>query len=91
LKRVEATTGCRVYIRGKGSIKDPDKVMNTNITYHVIYISKCIKDMVHFLIDLNTQLYFLYQLRLLLNFSILRKKNYVEDQAMSISMNLYTY
>lgn len=26
LKRVEASTGCRVYIRGKGSIKDPDKV-----------------------------------------------------------------
>ncbi|KAB1224677.1 hypothetical protein CJ030_MR2G024697 [Morella rubra] len=26
LKRVEATTGCRVYIRGKGSIKDPDKL-----------------------------------------------------------------
>jgi len=25
LKRVEATTGCRVYIRGKGSIKDFDK------------------------------------------------------------------
>ncbi|KAL8122524.1 KH domain-containing protein At3g08620-like isoform X2 [Apium graveolens] len=25
LKRVEGTTGCRVYIRGKGSIKDPDK------------------------------------------------------------------
>lgn len=25
LKRVEATTGCRVYIRGKGSIKDPEK------------------------------------------------------------------
>ncbi|KAK6943299.1 K Homology domain, type 1 [Dillenia turbinata] len=25
LKRVEATTGCRVYIRGKGSIKEPDK------------------------------------------------------------------
>ncbi|KAJ1388226.1 STAR protein, homodimerization region, partial [Sesbania bispinosa] len=25
LKRVEATTGCRVFIRGKGSIKDPDK------------------------------------------------------------------
>ncbi|XP_071716011.1 KH domain-containing protein At3g08620-like [Rutidosis leptorrhynchoides] len=25
LKRIEATTGCRVYIRGKGSIKDPDK------------------------------------------------------------------
>jgi protein quaking len=22
---VEATTGCRVYIRGKGSIKDPEK------------------------------------------------------------------
>lgn len=26
LKRVEASTGCRVYIRGKGSIKDPGKV-----------------------------------------------------------------
>ncbi|KDP45673.1 hypothetical protein JCGZ_17280 [Jatropha curcas] len=25
LKRVEASTGCRVYIRGKGSIKDPEK------------------------------------------------------------------
>ncbi|KAL5974868.1 hypothetical protein ACLOJK_031541 [Asimina triloba] len=25
LKRVEASTGCRVYIRGKGSIKDPAK------------------------------------------------------------------
>ncbi|XP_052174334.1 KH domain-containing protein At3g08620-like [Diospyros lotus] len=25
LKRVEVTTGCRVYIRGKGSIKDPDQ------------------------------------------------------------------
>ncbi|CAI9758828.1 unnamed protein product [Fraxinus pennsylvanica] len=25
LKRVEATTGCRVYIRGEGSMKDPDK------------------------------------------------------------------
>ncbi|KAH1160008.1 hypothetical protein GLYMA_11G200400v4 [Glycine max] len=25
LKRVEATTGCRVFIRGKGSIKDLDK------------------------------------------------------------------
>uniref|UniRef100_A0A6N2LIN4 Uncharacterized protein n=1 Tax=Salix viminalis TaxID=40686 RepID=A0A6N2LIN4_SALVM len=27
LKRVEASMGCRVYIRGKGSIKDPEKVM----------------------------------------------------------------
>jgi rRNA processing protein Krr1/Pno1 len=26
LKRVEASTGCRVFIRGKGSIKDPGKV-----------------------------------------------------------------
>ncbi|XP_074587081.1 KH domain-containing protein SPIN1-like isoform X2 [Curcuma longa] len=25
LKRIEASTGCRVYIRGKGSIKDPGK------------------------------------------------------------------
>ncbi|KAJ9535708.1 hypothetical protein OSB04_un001140 [Centaurea solstitialis] len=25
LKRVEATTGCRVFIRGQGSIKDPEK------------------------------------------------------------------
>ncbi len=28
LKRVEASTGCRVFIRGKGSIKDADKVTN---------------------------------------------------------------
>jgi protein quaking len=28
LKRVEASTGCRVFIRGKGSIKDPIKVNN---------------------------------------------------------------
>ncbi|KAF8397062.1 hypothetical protein HHK36_018700 [Tetracentron sinense] len=28
LKRVEASTGCRVYIRGKGSIKDPGKEEN---------------------------------------------------------------
>jgi hypothetical protein len=27
LKRVEASTGCRVFIRGKGSIKDPGKVI----------------------------------------------------------------
>ncbi|KAF8397086.1 hypothetical protein HHK36_015993 [Tetracentron sinense] len=27
LKRVEVSTGCRVYIRGKGSIKDPGKVI----------------------------------------------------------------
>jgi KH domain len=27
LKRVEASTGCRVFIRGKGSIKDPEKVI----------------------------------------------------------------
>lgn len=26
LKRVEASTGCRVFIRGKGSIKDTEKV-----------------------------------------------------------------
>ena len=26
LKRIEASTGCRVFIRGKGSIKDPGKV-----------------------------------------------------------------
>ena len=26
LKQVEASMGCRVYIRGKGSIKDPEKV-----------------------------------------------------------------
>ncbi|XAR60832.1 hypothetical protein NMG60_11034354 [Bertholletia excelsa] len=28
LKRVELSTGCRVFIRGKGSIKDPDKEEN---------------------------------------------------------------
>lgn len=31
LKRVEATTGCRVYIRGKGSIKDPDKLQEEKL------------------------------------------------------------
>ena len=34
LKRVEATTGCRVYIRGKGSIKDPDKVTRES---HILF------------------------------------------------------
>ena len=29
LKRIEATTGCRVFIRGKGSIKDPGKEPTT--------------------------------------------------------------
>jgi hypothetical protein len=28
LKRVEATTQCRVYIRGRGSVKDSFKVTN---------------------------------------------------------------
>ncbi|KAG8085947.1 hypothetical protein GUJ93_ZPchr0010g7307 [Zizania palustris] len=31
LKRIEATTGCRVFIRGKGSIKDPNKVNKTSL------------------------------------------------------------
>jgi hypothetical protein len=31
LKRIEASTGCRVFIRGKGSIKDPGKVNMTVI------------------------------------------------------------
>ncbi|KAH6760273.1 RNA-binding KH domain-containing protein [Perilla frutescens var. hirtella] len=31
LKRVEATTGCRVYIRGTGSIKDPDKLQEEKL------------------------------------------------------------
>ena len=46
LKRVEATTGCRVYIRGKGSIKDPDKVMKTTIIFQVLF-ANCLKSMVH--------------------------------------------
>jgi protein quaking len=29
LKRIEASTGCRVFIRGKGSIKDSGKVSTT--------------------------------------------------------------
>jgi rRNA processing protein Krr1/Pno1 len=29
LKRIEASTGCRVFIRGKGSIKDSGKVSIT--------------------------------------------------------------
>jgi protein quaking len=31
LKRVEASTGCRVFIRGKGSIKDPGKVIVSEV------------------------------------------------------------
>lgn len=31
LKRVEASTGCRVFIRGKGSIKDAEKVSSFDI------------------------------------------------------------
>lgn len=33
LKRVEASTGCRVFIRGKGSIKDPGKVREVLSSY----------------------------------------------------------
>jgi rRNA processing protein Krr1/Pno1 len=35
LKRIEASTGCRVFIRGKGSIKDSGKVSITlEVTRH---------------------------------------------------------
>lgn len=40
LKRIEATTGCRVYIRGKGSIKDPDKVLFFFFHMLLIYFFK---------------------------------------------------
>lgn len=40
LKRVEATTGCRVYIRGKGSIKDPDKVRDAYILCFLTILTK---------------------------------------------------
>jgi hypothetical protein len=33
LKRVEATTQCRVYIRGRGSVKDSVKVTKHTIMY----------------------------------------------------------
>jgi protein quaking len=33
LKRVEATTGCRVFIRGKGSVKDPVKVNKFSLIF----------------------------------------------------------
>jgi protein quaking len=36
LKRVEATTGCRVFIRGKGSIKDPEKVRAMNEPFETV-------------------------------------------------------
>jgi len=39
LKRVEASTGCRVFIRGKGSIKDTEKV--TKMLYFVIISHLC--------------------------------------------------
>ena len=42
---MEASTGCRVYIRGKGSIKDPDKVIlfSSLNTFGVILISNSSK------------------------------------------------
>lgn len=39
MKRVEATTGCRVFIRGKGSIKDPDKVKDM-LTIFLLFFSE---------------------------------------------------
>jgi hypothetical protein len=33
LKRVEASTGCRVFIRGNGSIKDPGKVREVSVLF----------------------------------------------------------
>lgn len=44
LKRVEASTGCRVFIRGKGSIKDPDKVNNFAVYFQTncwVFLSIC--------------------------------------------------
>ncbi|KAG8068299.1 hypothetical protein GUJ93_ZPchr0005g15860 [Zizania palustris] len=35
LKRIEASTGCRVFIRGKGSIKDPNKVNKTSLLWNM--------------------------------------------------------
>lgn len=36
LKRVEASTGCRVFIRGQGSIKDPEKVRPFDFLFTVL-------------------------------------------------------
>ncbi|KAF3685606.1 KH domain-containing protein [Capsicum annuum] len=36
LKQVEATTGCRVYIRGRGSIKDPDQTRKDRVRNEII-------------------------------------------------------
>lgn len=37
LKRVEASTECRILIRGRGSIKDPAKVINA--FFHILILS----------------------------------------------------
>ena len=42
LKRIESSTGCRVFIRGKGSIKDPGKVNMTLLLCKDIYLLLCI-------------------------------------------------
>ena len=42
LKRIESSTGCRVFIRGKGSIKDPVKVNMTLLLCKDIYLLLCI-------------------------------------------------
>ena len=42
-----------MYIRGKGSIKDPDKVMKALICFSMSYIAKCeINMMLLFVVDL---------------------------------------
>jgi protein quaking len=38
LKRVEATTDCRVLIRGRGSIKDPARVQLLILIYRAFYL-----------------------------------------------------
>lgn len=65
LKRVEATTGCRVYIRGKGSIKDPDKVLCYFILFFVgmkqIHLAKkfltlpTLLNLIYFILDISKE------------------------------------
>jgi hypothetical protein len=42
LKRVEASTGCRVFIRGKGSIKDTEKVTKMLYFFIASHVCACV-------------------------------------------------
>ena len=68
LKRIEATTGCHVFIRGKGSIKDPGKVniilvwnltLEPGIYIHILLCMQLYISEIHYITSIK--LYFLVE------------------------------